>query len=41
MTSEPGTGSDPAHSRVQAVQQKVKHEFQEWMVMFVYLWPKK
>ena len=38
MTSEPGTGSGPAHSSVQAIKQKVKHEFQEWMVMFVYLW---
>jgi hypothetical protein len=38
MTPEPGTGSGPAHSRVQAVKQKVKHEIQEWIVMFVYLW---
>jgi hypothetical protein len=38
MTSEPGKASDAAHARMQSVKQKVRHEFQEWMVMFVYLW---
>jgi len=38
MTSGQGNGSGPARPHVQAVKQKIKHEVQEWIVMFFYLW---
>lgn len=38
MTSEPGKQSDAAYARIQGVKQRVQHEFQEWMVIFIYLW---
>jgi hypothetical protein len=38
MTSEPSNASDPALSRLQRITRKLKHEVEEWMVMFLYLW---
>ena len=38
MTSEPSNASDPALSGLQRITRKLKHEFGEWMVMFLYLW---
>ncbi len=38
MTSEPSNASDPALSGRQRITRKLKHEFAEWTVMFLYLW---
>jgi hypothetical protein len=38
MTPEPGVASSPARARVQAVKQRAKHAFKEFVVMFLYLW---
>jgi hypothetical protein len=37
MTPEPSNASDPALSRPQRITRKLKHEFEEWLVMFLYL----
>jgi hypothetical protein len=37
MTSEPSNASDPALTGVQRITRKLKHEFEEWMIMFLYL----
>jgi hypothetical protein len=38
MTSEPSKAGDPALSGKQRITQKLKHEAEEWIVMFLYLW---
>jgi hypothetical protein len=38
MTPEPSNASDPALSRPQRITRKLKHEVEEWLVMFLYLW---
>lgn len=38
MTSAPGNAGDPAQSGLQRITRKLKHEAQEWVVMFLYLW---
>jgi hypothetical protein len=38
MAADLGTGGDQFHSRMETVRQRLKHELQEWMVMFAYLW---
>ncbi len=38
MTFEPSRTSDPAHSGLHRITRKLKHEAQEWIVMFLYLW---
>ncbi len=38
MTSEPRNAGDSAHSSLQHVTRKLKHEAQEWVAMFLYLW---
>jgi hypothetical protein len=38
LTSEQKSRSAVAHSRVQSVVRRIKHEVEEWIVMFLYLW---
>ena len=38
MTSEPSNASDPAHPGLQRITRKLRHELEEWIVMFLYLW---
>jgi hypothetical protein len=38
MTPQPSKATDPALSRPQRITRKLKHEVEEWLVMFLYLW---
>jgi hypothetical protein len=38
MTSEQGNETSPTRASGQVIKQRLKHEAQEWIVMFLYLW---